>query len=40
MSKKLKSVIVGGGSNAWTPNIVRDMILTPSLSDAEYDCSI
>ncbi|NQU38692.1 MAG: hypothetical protein HQ523_01935 [Lentisphaerae bacterium] len=29
-------VIVGGGSNAWTPNIVKDMLLTPSLTEAEY----
>ena len=28
-------VIIGGGSNAWTPRIVKDMILTESLSDAQ-----
>ncbi len=32
----MKIVIVGGGSNAWTPNIVKDMLLTPALADAEY----
>lgn len=34
--KRPKIVIVGGGSVTWTPRIVRDMFLTPSLSDAEY----
>lgn len=28
---QLRIVIVGGGSNAWTPTIVRDLMLTPSL---------
>ena len=32
---KLRILIVGGGSNAWTPTIVRDCLLTESLSDAE-----
>ncbi len=36
MSARPKIVIVGGGSNAWTPKIVKDMLLTPSLSGAEY----
>ncbi|MBN1942164.1 MAG: hypothetical protein JW849_02615 [Phycisphaerae bacterium] len=36
MSKRCKIVFVGGGSNAWTPNIVKDMFLTPDISDAEY----
>jgi galacturan 1,4-alpha-galacturonidase len=36
MAKKNKIVIVGGGSNAWTPNIVKDMLLTPGISKAEY----
>ncbi|MDP7636345.1 MAG: hypothetical protein QF577_02225 [Phycisphaerae bacterium] len=36
MTSKPKIVIVGGGSNSWTPNIVRDMLLTDSLSNAEY----
>lgn len=31
-----KIVIVGGGSAAWTPRIVKDMLLTESLSDAHY----
>jgi len=34
--KKPKVVIVGGGSNSWTPAIVKDMLLTESISDAEY----
>lgn len=29
-------VIVGGGSNAWTPNIVKDMLLTGSLANATF----
>jgi len=29
-------VIVGGGSPAWTPRIVKDMLLTESLSSAHY----
>ena len=33
---KPKIVIIGGGSNAWTPNIVKDMLLTGSLAGAEY----
>lgn len=28
--------IIGGGSVAWTPHIVRDMLLTDSLSSARY----
>ena len=36
MVTKPKIVIVGGGSNAWAPKIVKDMLLTPSLSSAEY----
>lgn len=32
----LKITVVGGGSVAWTPALVRDMLLTPSLSAAEY----
>ena len=35
MSRR-KIVIIGGGSNAWTPNVVKDMLLTESLSDCEY----
>jgi alpha-galactosidase/6-phospho-beta-glucosidase family protein len=33
---KPKIVIVGGGSNAWTPNLVKDMLLTQELSNAQY----
>ena len=34
--ERLKIVIVGGGSVAWTPHVVKDMLLTESLSTAEY----
>lgn len=33
--KKCKILFVGGGSNAWTPNIVKDLILTESLNGSE-----
>ena len=33
---RLKIVIIGGGSVAWTPHIVKDLLLTESLSNAEY----
>jgi alpha-galactosidase/6-phospho-beta-glucosidase family protein len=36
MGKRCRIVFVGGGSNSWTPNIVKDMFLTPALRDAEY----
>jgi len=32
----MKITFVGGGSYAWTPRIVCDMLLTPGLADAEY----
>lgn len=32
----LKIVLVGGGSAHWTPVIARDLLLTESLSDAEF----
>ena len=32
----LKIVLVGGGSVQWTPVIVRDLLLTVSLNDAEF----
>ena len=35
MSKR-KIVIVGGGSNAWAPNLVKDMMLTPGIADSEF----
>ncbi len=31
-----KIVLVGGGSNAWAPNIVKDMMLTDAIGDAEF----
>ena len=31
-----KIVFVGGGSNAWIPNIVKDMFLTESLARSEF----
>ena len=34
--KKLKIVIVGGGSYSWAPKLVRDMMLTETLVEAEY----
>jgi len=36
MTTKTKITIVGGGSNAWTPNIVKDMLLTEGISDSEF----
>ncbi len=33
---RLKICFVGGGSVTWTPNIVKDLLLTPGLGDAEY----
>lgn len=33
---RLRIVIVGGGSKAWTPTVVRDMLLTEGLSDSEF----
>lgn len=34
--KRKKIVIVGGGSNAWAPNIVKDILLTESIKDSEF----
>ncbi|MEW5814742.1 MAG: hypothetical protein AB1798_05010 [Spirochaetota bacterium] len=31
-----KIVIVGGGSNLWAPNIVKDMMLMDALADSEF----
>ncbi len=33
---RLKIVFIGGGSVNWAPTIVRDLLLTPSLSGAEF----
>lgn len=35
-TSRLKIVIVGGGSVAWAPNVVRDMLLTPSLAHSHF----
>ncbi len=35
-ASKRKIVIVGGGSYAWTPNLVKDMMLTPGIADSEF----
>lgn len=34
--KKPKIVLVGGGSVNWSPKLIRDLMLTPELSDARY----
>ncbi|MCG3149118.1 MAG: Alpha-galacturonidase [Verrucomicrobiae bacterium] len=31
-----KIVFVGGGSNAWAPNIVKDMLLTEGICDSDF----
>jgi alpha-galactosidase/6-phospho-beta-glucosidase family protein len=36
MHMRTKIVIVGGGSIIWAPNIVKDMLLTDELADAEF----
>jgi alpha-galactosidase/6-phospho-beta-glucosidase family protein len=36
LMKKARIVFVGGGSVAWTPNIVKDMLLTPALAGSEF----
>ena len=36
MAAKRKIVLIGGGSNAWAPNIVKDMMLTEAISDSEF----
>lgn len=35
-NKKPKIVFVGGGSNAWVPNIIKDMFLTDGINDAKF----
>lgn len=35
-TSKLKIVIIGGGSVAWAPFLMRDMLMKPALSDAHY----
>ncbi len=34
--KRKKIVIVGGGSNAWAPALVKDMMLTEGISNSEF----
>jgi len=34
--KRPRIVMVGGGSYSWAPRIVKDLMLTPSLRDAEF----
>lgn len=34
--KKLKIVIIGGGSYIWAPNIVKDMLLKKTIQNAEF----
>src|SRR5688572_8609162 len=34
--RRMKITIVGGGSYAWTPRIVTDMLLTSPLADAKF----
>jgi len=36
MASGLKIAIVGGGSVAWTPRLVRDMMLKPTLKNAHF----
>ena len=36
MSSRCRIVFVGGGSNAWVPKIVKDMLLTAPLKNAEF----
>ena len=36
MTKKPKIAVVGGGSPNWVKHLVKDMFLTPSISDATY----
>lgn len=36
MSKKVKIVMVGGGSVNWSPRLINDLLLTPGLQNAEY----
>lgn len=35
-ARKLKVVIVGGGSNAWAPALVKDMMLTEGIGGSEF----
>lgn len=34
--KRHRIVLVGGGSNAWTPGIVKDMLLTEGIANSDF----
>ena len=36
MNKTRKIVLISGRSKAWTPRIVKDMMLTEGISDSEF----
>lgn len=36
MARRLKIVMIGGGSYAWTPYITKDLLLTPAIADAQF----
>ncbi len=36
MARPIKIVMIGGGSYAWTPNITKDILLTPALTNAQF----
>ncbi|HRU05736.1 MAG TPA: hypothetical protein P5137_08170 [Candidatus Brocadiia bacterium] len=36
MSKQVKIAMVGGGSYGWVPRLIRDIILTPGLENADF----
>lgn len=34
--ERMRIAVVGGGSITWVPTLVRDMLMTPSIGDAEF----